>query len=240
MKRDITSARMGSAPQKASSQRRKSSPSRSAGGTLRTHRSNAKQGPPLMVPPKRDSDSSQKRGRRRNASGDMSATGKPANSGWSTPPMSPMSWYGGSQMTPTLSSRTSKAWEMSPRLCSRLPCVSRTPFGSPVEPDVYWRNASVSSAASGRRQPDSTPSGSASVATQRSAASSGACSKSASLMSWMKAVVSTTLARESRMMARSRGSVRSSRAGSGGYAGTATSPAYRQPKKPAMYSMPGG
>ncbi|CAM4451439.1 hypothetical protein COEX109129_27455 [Corallococcus exiguus] len=50
----------------------------------------------------------------------------------------------------------------------------------------------------------------------------------------MPDVVSTTDARASWMMARRRGRVRSSRIGSGGYAGTATAPAYKQPKKPAM------
>ena len=41
----------------------------------------------------------------------------------------------------------------------------------------------------------------------------------------MNASVSTTLGSASRMIASRRGSVRSSRAGSGGYAGTATTPA---------------
>ncbi|CAM3969020.1 hypothetical protein COSO111634_30205 [Corallococcus soli] len=83
---------MGSAPQNATSQRLRSRPCRSAGGMRRTHSSNAKLGPPLMVPPKRVSASSQARGRLRNDSGDISAVWKPWASGTSTPPMSPMSW----------------------------------------------------------------------------------------------------------------------------------------------------
>ncbi|CAM4451498.1 hypothetical protein COEX109129_27460 [Corallococcus exiguus] len=104
---------------------------------FRTHKSNAKFGPPLMVPPKRDTASSHAMGRLRKAIGDINVTGKPPYKGSRMPPMRPMSWYGGSQMTPTLSARAPNAPWMSDRLCSRLPCVSITPFGVPVLPDVY-------------------------------------------------------------------------------------------------------
>ena len=83
---------MGSAPQKATSHRLRSNPSRSAGAMRRTHSSKAKLGPPLMVPPSRVSVSSHKRGRLRNSSGDISAVWKPWYSGTRMPPMSPMSW----------------------------------------------------------------------------------------------------------------------------------------------------
>ncbi|CAM3855991.1 hypothetical protein COSO111634_27180 [Corallococcus soli] len=225
---------MGSAPQNATSHDDRSSDATSSGVARRAHNSNAKLGPPLMVPRKRLTAWSHRSGFCRNAMGDISATGKPAYSGWRMPPMRPMSWYGGSQMTPTLSRRTWNAPEMSPRLCSRFACVSITPLGVPVLPDVYWRNASDSAPTScGVRQSRSPPSASASVAIQCSARKSGACSKTKSDSSRMPDVVRTTDACASWMMARSRGRVRSSRIGSGGYAGTATAPAYRHPKKPA-------
>src|SRR5205085_1056253 len=54
------------------------------------------------------------------------------------------------------------------------------------------------------------------------------------------AVVRTTDAAASVTIAFRRGSVRPRRDGSGGYAGTAITPAYKQPKNAAMYSMDGG
>ena len=56
------------------------------------------------------------------------------------PPISPMSWNGGTQQTataPSTSSRCSAA-----RLCIRFPWLSITPRGEPVEPEVYWSRAS--------------------------------------------------------------------------------------------------
>ena len=81
-----------------------------------THKSNAKFGPPLMVPPNFDTASSHAMGRLRNVIGDISATGKPPYNGSRMPPMSPMSWYGGSQMTPWLSLRAPNAPWMRDRL----------------------------------------------------------------------------------------------------------------------------
>ena len=130
--------------------------------------------------------------------------------------MRPMSWYGGSQMTPALPSCIRKAPWMRWRLCSRLPWLSITPLGVPVEPEVYWRKASESPRSSGRFQPASAPWGSSSVATQRRPRSSGADSKSISAMEVMKDGASTTEAWASRMRASRRGRVRSRRVGSGG------------------------
>ena len=53
------------------------------------------------------------------------------------PPMSPMSWKGGSQKTPLSPARCSEMRWMTEELCSRFACVSMTPRGSPVEPEVY-------------------------------------------------------------------------------------------------------
>ena len=41
-------------------------------------------------------------------------------------------------------SRIAKACLSNAELCNRLPCVSMTPLGIPVEPEVYCRNAIVS------------------------------------------------------------------------------------------------
>ena len=52
-----------------------------------------------------------------------------------------MSWYGGSQITPALSGVWPKHSAMVAELCSRFACVSITPRGVRVEPEVYWRTA---------------------------------------------------------------------------------------------------
>ncbi|CAM3253134.1 hypothetical protein COSO111634_08380 [Corallococcus soli] len=72
-KRSSVSGRMGSAPVKATSQRLRSTACRSSGVLLRTHRSKAKLGPPLMVPPKRLTASIHAMGRLRKLRGDISA-----------------------------------------------------------------------------------------------------------------------------------------------------------------------
>src|SRR5918998_6803653 len=122
------------------------------------------------------------------------------------------------------------------RLCSRLPWVSITPFGAAVEPEVYCRKASVWAPTGGRRH---LPAGSlpSSVTNQRSDFISGADADRRSSLDKMWVVVSAAVAFESATIARSRDMDRLSR---GGYAGTATTPAYRQPRKAATYLRPGG
>ncbi len=63
--------------------------------------------------------------------------------------MSPMSWKSGSQETKTGLSLCPMARAMSSRLCRRLAWLSITPFGLPVEPEVYWRKARSSGVMSG-------------------------------------------------------------------------------------------
>ncbi len=105
---------------------------------------------------------------------------------------------------------------MSRSLCSTLAWVSITPLGVPVEPEVYWRKASVSPEMSGLRQDWAASAGVASVAIHFSTAISGASSWSAPDSSRMVEVVRTKPASQSRAIARRRGRVRSSRIGSGG------------------------
>ena len=67
-------------------------------------------------------------------------------------PISPWSWKNGAQPTTVESASWPKARWIIRSLARRLPCVTMTPLGSAVEPDVYWRNAISSGAVgSGRK-----------------------------------------------------------------------------------------
>ena len=80
-------------------------------------------------------------GRERKASGDISTTGKPQYIVAKQPPMRPMSWYSGSQLTNTSSVVARAPLAIARTLARRFACVSTTPFGLPVLPEVYCRNA---------------------------------------------------------------------------------------------------
>ena len=72
----------------------------------------------------------------------MSVAGAPTYTGCRMPPISPMSWNGGNQNTPLSPGRCADTRWITAELCNRLACVSMTPRGSPVEPDVYCSIAS--------------------------------------------------------------------------------------------------
>lgn len=55
--------------------------------------------------------------------------------------MSPISWYCGSHETTTVLASAFNSDVIIVRLCARFPWVIITPFGSLVDPDVYWRKA---------------------------------------------------------------------------------------------------
>ncbi len=97
----------------------------------------------------------------------------------------------------------------------RLPWLSITPLGAPVEPDVYWRKARVSLRSGGLRQVGE-PSAGVSVESQVIASSSGASSKNAPAISRIVEVVSTTRGLASATMPRRRGRERARRLESGG------------------------
>jgi hypothetical protein len=63
--------------------------------------------------------------------------------GLRTKPMSPMSWYRGSQLTPESAplSACSPSRMMAQAFARRLPCVTSTPLGVAVLPEVNCRNA---------------------------------------------------------------------------------------------------
>ena len=88
---------------------------------------------------------------------------------------------------------------MTDELCSRFACVSITPRGSPVEPEVYWSIA--------RSEPEPEPRGPVAAESRSSDTSSqrtwGGASPSASQLSSRAASeewTSATFARESAMM----------------------------------------
>jgi len=85
--------------------------------------------------------SSQRSGRARKACGAMTTSGTPMYRLPSQAPISPMSWYSGSQLTNTSRGVASIACAIARMLASRLACVSTTPLGLPVLPEVYWMNA---------------------------------------------------------------------------------------------------
>ena len=67
--------------------------------------------------------------------------GRPPCMQKSQEPISPMSWYRGSQLTPTSVGFLSSPAPIARMLASRFAWVSSTPFGWPVLPEVYWMKA---------------------------------------------------------------------------------------------------
>src|SRR4051794_14722731 len=119
-----------------------------------------------------DSRESQRCGRSRNDVGETCTACPPVYIGVRIMPISPISWGVGSHETVTSGGRSRSAAWISRQLATRLRCVTMIPFGSPVEPDVYWRKAiSEGWLTASPHAPDA--SGSASVASHEHAASSG-------------------------------------------------------------------
>lgn len=93
-----------------------------------------------------------------------------------------------------------------------------TPFGSAVEPEVYWRYARSSSVTPGSCQVSAPSVSRSSIASQVAAASAPEASRAPSAI-WR--VVITNLIPADSAIVSSRGSVRARRLGSGGCTGTA-------------------
>jgi hypothetical protein len=68
------------------------------------------------------------------------------NNGLSRPPISPMSRDVGSQLNPMPSCAGSKAWAIKQVLKTKLPWVSITPFGEPVEPERVLQHRHIAGA----------------------------------------------------------------------------------------------
>ncbi len=105
----------------------------------------------------------------------MKAVEMRKQSGESTKPISPMSWYSGSHDTALSSGPPRRPSRMiALQLAARLPCVTITPLGNAVLPEVNCRKATSSSrtsAASGNGAPGSAVSSSAAITFSAPAAS---------------------------------------------------------------------
>src|SRR4051794_32468458 len=128
-----------------------------------------------------------------------------------------MSWYSGSQNTDVLSAPRRKPALISRALWNRLPCVTMTPLGVLVDPDVYCKNASRSGVTPGSQYGPTEATSGGSVGSQRRACSSGASANEWARDARTASLQRTTLARESEMTARRRSRLRFRW---GGYAGT--------------------
>ena len=130
---------------------------------------------------------------------------------------------------------------MNRELCARLPWLTFTPLGRPVEPEVYWRKARSDGSGSRGFQSSSSGAANASVPSHSTSRARDAAPRAGSSRSRTRPSsgesVSTKAGSALAAMAASRGICRSF---VGGYAGTAMTPAYMQPKKAATYSSPGG
>jgi hypothetical protein len=129
------------------------------------------------------------------------------------PPISPMSWKLGSQKTPDWLRVISKACMIRSELCSRFSCESITPFGVPVEPLVYCRNASVLPSMSGRSQRSAQATSSSLSTFQIRFSRLGAVARRASKRSSTSRVVRATDALASEAMASIRSTDRFLRGG---------------------------
>jgi len=109
-----------------------------------------------------------------------------------------MSWLSGSQLTPTSPSpvATPSGPFIASTFADTLRCVSATPFGVAVEPDVYCTNAMSSSSggASG------SIAGASSASIERMRDRSGQLARSASNWGTSAGQVTTALAPEARRM----------------------------------------
>src|SRR5690554_3556852 len=92
---------------------------------------------------------SQRSGRCRKASGDIKMASPAQASGTAKPAIRPMSWKCGSQDTMRAPVGIRKSRVIMRRLWARLAWVSTTPFGSAVEPEVYWISTGADGSAGG-------------------------------------------------------------------------------------------
>src|SRR4051812_25579729 len=118
-------------------------------------------------------------------------------------------------MTACEAADTPKARAISAILAIRFECERTTPRGDAVEPDVNWRNATVSPARPGSRQRFSSPDAGALVSSQRARFTASETEGSSGRGSG----ASTTLGRALSAMLLRRGRVTRRRPASGAYAG---------------------
>src|SRR4051812_26381688 len=131
----------GSAPLIAARSEERSSPCRSSSETLRAARPYAKFGATVRVARASETACIQLAGRSMNSSGDNSQQVAPWATGASSPPISPMSWYSGSQETTRSRAVRRSAVPIASTFAARFAAVITTPRGVRVLPDVYWISA---------------------------------------------------------------------------------------------------
>nr|WP_232344259.1 hypothetical protein [Actinoplanes awajinensis] len=146
-----------------------------------------------------------------------------------------MSWNSGSQLTIVPSDRAGHSSTVSATLLWKLAWVTSTPFGSPVEPEVYCSTAMSSGRGGGKVRSPAGKSAIASVSSRVSPASSGGSPSWSSRRT--AAVVRIVVVPASSAMRRTRCRA-TRRVGTG--TGTPTTPAVMQPSRVATNSRPDG
>jgi hypothetical protein len=157
-------ARTGSAPLKATRTELRSRLAARRGSKRSTQSWKPKLGPPMLVGRNAVVASNHRIGSVRKATGDMNVPSLARNSGCRTIPMSPRSCDIGIQERASDVLSWPKARAIISSLAIRLSCVTITPLGRPVDPDVYWRNASGGTAGTSSGSPEQRSSGISSIA----------------------------------------------------------------------------
>src|SRR5262249_38325375 len=147
-----------------------------------------------------------------------------------------MSWYKGNQPAKTVESSWPQAAWMTISLWMRLAWVTITPLGLPVDPEVYWRNASEEASGDSTWKASASDVGTVSVQTQVAPPVSGDVPSVRPAALRVTLLESTRHAPESWRMPSSRGSSRELRSGA---TGTATTRAKKQAMMASMKSRPG-
>src|SRR6187399_2053139 len=115
----------------------------------------------------------------------------------------------------------------------RLACVTITPLGFPVEPDVYWRNASEFGSGSSASKPSPGEVGTLSVQSQLGSKGKGEAASAEAATPRVSVLERMSRAPESEIMPAKRGTSRALRSGT---TGTATKRAKKQAKIASMKS----
>ena len=172
--------------------------------------------------------------------GGMVMHSPPQSMGVMMPPTRPMSWNGGSQLMKITPSGSFMPLQMLCQLAMMLPCVTMTPLGSLVEPDVYCSQPGVSGESGRYFQSAASLSSTSSKLMMDISSGMSMRARSSSTAFMRRVSVMIIFAPESFTMRASLENVRAMRASPGGVMGTAVALAYRQPKKDEINSSPGG
>ena len=173
-----------------------------------------------------------------NEIGDIRCMWQPPKIAYTTKPIRPMSWYSGSQPHAVARSGSRKLFRIANSLNSSEPCVTITPFGLPVDPLVYCKNATSLRAIAGSTYAALRPRSTVSVASSSYRRSDGKISSTSAICRTISVVVSTSPQSQSPRISSNRPIDRCSRVGSGGYVGTATVPLMMHAQNAVMKPRP--